>query len=60
VFVTDVDNYAPTLGLQDTVFTASGLAYGSHTLTIEVTGSANPATTLAYPWVIVDAFDVRP
>jgi len=59
-FVTDVDNYAPTLGLQDTVFAASGLAYGSHTLTIEVTGRANPAVTLAYPWVIVDAFDVRP
>jgi hypothetical protein len=60
VFVTDVDNYAPTEGLQDTVFTATGLAYASHTLTIEVTGRANPATTLAYPWVIIDAFDVRP
>jgi hypothetical protein len=60
VFVTDVDNYAPTEGLQDTIFTATGLAYGSHTLTLEVTGRANPATTLAYPWVIVDAFDVRP
>jgi hypothetical protein len=60
VFVTDVDNYAPTEGLQDTVFTATGLAYGNHQLTIEVTGRANPATTLAFPWVIVDAFDVRP
>ena len=59
-FVTDVDNYAPTEGLQDTVFTATGLVYGSHTLTIEVTGRWNPATTLAWPWVIVDAFDVRP
>ncbi|MGH8245096.1 MAG: Ig-like domain-containing protein [Gammaproteobacteria bacterium] len=58
-FVADVDNYAPTEGLQDTLFTATGLVYGSHTLTIEVTGRANPATTLAYPWVIVDAFDVR-
>jgi len=60
VFVTDVDNYAPTEGYQDTLFTAAGLAYGSHTLTLEVTGRANPATTYAYPWVIVDAFDVRP
>jgi hypothetical protein len=59
-FVTELDNYAPTLGLQDTVFTATGLAYARHTLTIEATGRANPATTLAYPWVIVDAFDVRP
>ena len=59
-FVTDVDNYAPTLGLQDTILTLTGLAYGSHQLTIEVTGRANPATTIPYPWVIVDAFDVRP
>jgi len=29
-------------------------------LTIEVTGRANPATTIPYPWVVVDAFDVRP
>ena len=58
--MTDVDNYAPTLGLQDTILTLTGLAYGSHQLTIEVTGRANPATTIPYPWVIVDAFDVRP
>jgi hypothetical protein len=25
-----------------------------------VTGRANPATTLAFPWVIIDGFDVRP
>jgi len=59
-FVTEIDNYAPTHGLQDTILTLTGLAYGSHQLTIEVTGRANPATTIPYPWVVVDAFDVRP
>jgi hypothetical protein len=64
VFVTEVDTYAPqegfvlTEGFQNAVFTATGLAEGSHTLTIEVTGRKNPAATNSY--VIVDAFDVRP
>jgi len=60
VFVTEIDNYAPTLGLQHTILTLTGLASGSHQLTIEATGRANPATTIPFPWVVVDAFDVRP
>jgi hypothetical protein len=40
------------------VFTATGLAAGSHTLTITVPGVQNPASTAA--WVMVDAFDVVP
>jgi len=56
-FVADVDTYAPTPGLQNTVFTATGLADATHTLTIVVTGERNPAAT--EPWIVVDAFDVR-
>ena len=58
VFVTDVDTYAASEGPQDTVFTATGLADATHTLTIEVTGLKNPASDNL--WVVVDAFDVRP
>jgi len=57
-FATEVDTYAPSEGPQDTVFTASGLANTTHTLTIEVTGQKNPAADNF--WVVVDAFDVRP
>jgi hypothetical protein len=48
----------PTDGPQDTVFTSLPLAPGSHTLTIQVTGSKNLAATGAF--VVVDAFDVTP
>ena len=58
VFKAQIDTYFPTDGIQDTIFTASGLAAGTHTLTIEVTGQHNPATSTAY--IVVDAFDVRP
>ena len=58
VFKAQIDTYFPTDGIQDTIFTASGLAAGTHTLTIEVTGQHNPATSTAY--IAVDAFDVRP
>jgi len=58
VFVTQIDTYAPGDGLQETIFSATGLAAGSHTLTIEVTGQKNPASYSAY--IVVDAFDVRP
>jgi hypothetical protein len=58
MFVTEVDTYSSTEAPQKTVFTATGLAQGSHTLTIELTGRKNPASTGT--WVIVDAFDVRP
>src|SRR5882762_5524024 len=45
VFVTQIDTYAATDGLQDTVFTASGLAAGTHMLTIEATGQKNRPPT---------------
>ena len=55
-----LDTYAPapTEVPQTTVYTLSGLAAGSHTLTIEVTGSKNPAS--AGVAIVVDAFDVNP
>jgi Big-like domain-containing protein len=57
-FVTEIDTYSPTDGLQNTIFRASDLAAGTHTLTIEVTGRKNAASASAY--VVVDAFDARP
>ena len=52
----EVDTYSPTHRIQDIVFTATGLADASHTLTIEVTGRRNDASTGAQ--IVVDAFDV--
>jgi Big-like domain-containing protein len=57
-FVTEIDTYAATDGLQNTIFRVSDLAAGTHTLTIEVTGRKNPASDSAY--IVVDAFDARP
>jgi len=56
-FVEDFDTYSQTEGPQHTDFTTSGLAAGTHTLTIQVMGK-NPLATDA--WVLVDAFDVTP
>src|SRR5260221_7777239 len=67
VFMGEVDNYAapyfnPPSGpfhdptVQSELFKATGLADGSHTLTIEVTGRFNPPSTAAI--INVDAFDV--
>jgi hypothetical protein len=56
-FAQDIDTYALTEGPQHTDFTATGLAAGTHTLTIEVTGK-NPASTNF--WILIDAFDVVP
>src|SRR5712671_1836371 len=48
----------PSEAPQQTVFTIPGLAPVKHTLTIEVTGSKNPASAgLA---IVIDAFDVTP
>ena len=51
-----VDTYAPT-AVHAVVFTATGLAPGRHVLTVEVTGTRNPAATNHV--VFVDSFDVR-
>ena len=52
-----VDTYFQSEGPQHTDFSASGLAAGTHTLTIQVTGK-NPISTDA--WILIDAFDVIP
>jgi len=53
-----VDTYKATEEIQARVFSATGLAAGNHTLTIEVTGLKNAASTDTY--IVVDAFDVNP
>lgn len=58
VSVATVDTYSPTEQMQVPLFTSSALAAGIHTVTIEVTGNKNPASTDAL--VVVDAFDVTP
>jgi hypothetical protein len=58
VFVAEVDTYKTTEEIRAKVFSATGLAAGSHTLTIEVTGLKNAASTNTY--IVVDAFDVNP
>jgi len=58
VVADSLDTYAPTDVPQKTVFTLPGLAATSHTLTIEVTGSKNPASLGLS--IVVDAFDVTP
>jgi hypothetical protein len=56
VLVAEVDTYKTTEEIQANVFSATGLAAGTHTLTIELTGLKNAASTHAY--IVVDAFDV--
>ena len=53
-----LDTYFPGDVPQGAVFTLPGLAAGSHTLMIEVTGLKNPASAGAS--IVVDAFDVAP
>jgi hypothetical protein len=53
-----VDTYSPTEGPQNILFSQSGLATGSHTLTIQATGTSNPAS--GGTAIVVDAFDVTP
>ncbi|MBI3043009.1 MAG: hypothetical protein HYY78_09315 [Betaproteobacteria bacterium] len=55
-FAAEIDLYSPTHQVQDAVYTASGLADGTHTLTVEATGLRHPSSSAAR--VIVDAFDV--
>lgn len=58
--VAEIDTYA---GVFEQVggpilFIATGLAAGSHTLTIEVTGQKNAASSNTF--ILVDAFDIDP
>jgi Bacterial Ig domain len=56
-FAAEIDTYAPTEGPQHTIFSARGLAAGSHTLTMEVAGR-NPLSRDA--WVLIDALVIVP
>ena len=58
VFAAEVDTYSITEVVQSVVFRKTGLAAGTHTLTIEATGGKNPLATDSY--VVVDAFDLTP
>jgi hypothetical protein len=53
---TEVDTFSSTEEVRAVIFTATDLAVGSHTLTIEVTGLKNSAS--ADTFIVVDAFDV--
>jgi hypothetical protein len=57
VQVAQIDTYAPVQEeYQASMYSATGLADASHTLTIVGTGQKNPASQNT--WIIVDAFDV--
>jgi hypothetical protein len=55
---TMVDEYASPARIGVAAYTISGLGPGTHTITIEATGSRNASAQGA--WVWVDAFDVTP
>jgi hypothetical protein len=55
-FAAEVDTYSAAKQVRVPLFSAGGLAPGQHTLTVEVTGLKNAASTNAF--VVVDAFDV--
>jgi hypothetical protein len=55
-FVTEVDMFSTTEEVQAVVFSAMNLTDASHTLTIEVTGTKNAASSSAF--IAVDAFEV--
>jgi len=57
VFMGEVDTWGPTAE-PAVLFTATGLHVGAHSMTVEVTGTRNPASVGS--WVIIDAFDVTP
>lgn len=56
VLAAAIDTYASPSAAQAVLYTANGLASGSHTLVVSVTGTKNSSSGGA--WVWVDAFDV--
>jgi Bacterial Ig domain len=56
-FAAEIDTYAQTEGPQHTDFSARGLAAGSHTFTIEVSGRNLASWD---QWILIDAFVVIP
>jgi hypothetical protein len=57
-FKTTIDNYASPARAGVAAYSIGGLAPGTHTITIEATGSRNSSSQGS--WVWVDAFDVTP
>jgi hypothetical protein len=55
---TTIDNYASSSRMGVAAYSISGLGAGSHTITIEATGSHNSSSQGS--WVWIDAFDVVP
>jgi hypothetical protein len=55
VLRTQVDAYSASDQPQAAMYTISGLSNGSHTLTVEVSGTRNPSSHSN--WIWVDAFD---
>ncbi|HKV86777.1 MAG TPA: Ig-like domain-containing protein [Candidatus Dormibacteraeota bacterium] len=53
-----VDTYAATDGPQNVLFAQPGLAAGTHTITVQATGTSDPASNGTA--IVVDAFDVTP
>ena len=51
-----VDTYLSPALAQAAAYSINSLVSGTHTLTIEVTGTRNPAS--AGSWIWVDAFDI--
>ncbi len=56
-FAAEVDTYAPSERIQDVVYMATGLSNSSHTVTLEVTGNKNTASSS--PLIVLDAFEVE-
>jgi hypothetical protein len=54
----EVDTFSTTEEVQAVLYRVTGLAAGTHFLTIEVTGTMNAASTGSL--IVVDAFDVSP
>jgi hypothetical protein len=55
---TTIDNYAAPARAGVAAYSIGGLGAGTHTITIEATGSRNSSSQAS--WVWVDAFDVTP
>ncbi len=58
IYQTSVDTYTPDSTPQALLYSIGGLSPAGHTLSIVVTGAANPAA--AGSWIWVDAFDFDP
>lgn len=58
VFQQNIDTYLKPGAAGQVIFEISNLAAGTHTLTIEVTGTANPNSSGT--WIWIDAFDITP